>query len=98
MPFTINLLQVFRAYWTGDRGRLLADGILEIQGRVDSVAKIRGGHTVDVVAVEVASFNIDSDWTPLWCLTRFARFLADCGLGFTPTKPFCNIWRGFVTV
>ena len=42
-----------RMYRTGDRGRLLADGSLEILGRTDSMAKIRG-YSVELGAVETA--------------------------------------------
>ena len=45
-----------RMYRTGDRGRLLPDGNLEILGRTDSMAKIRG-YSVELGAVETAMEN-----------------------------------------
>eukprot|EP00854_Cymbomonas_tetramitiformis_P002999 gene2999-3816_t len=48
------LSREIRAYWTGDRGRLREDGVLELRGRSDSYAKVRGGHLVEIGSVEAA--------------------------------------------
>ena len=42
-----------RMYRTGDKGRLLPDGSLEVLGRVDFMAKIRG-YSIELGAVEAA--------------------------------------------
>ena len=42
-----------RMYRTGDRGRLLSDGSLEILGRVDFMVKVRG-YSIELGAVEAA--------------------------------------------
>ena len=49
-PFSADSSRMYR---TGDRGRLLPNGNLEILGRTDSMAKIRG-YSVELGAVETA--------------------------------------------
>jgi amino acid adenylation domain-containing protein/thioester reductase-like protein len=42
-----------RCYWTGDLGRYLADGSIEILGRIDGQSKVRG-YRVDLGEIEAA--------------------------------------------